>query len=470
MKSQLIIEDGFYPNPDRVRAAALNRKFSVVGNYPGYRTQGIASPELKIFLQRIVGRPIKGWVMRPEDYNGAYQYTTSSMNSWVHRDRTDWAGIVYLTPDAPLSGGTGFYRHKETGICEIPAGTGPQIRKLLDRDSSDMTKWDLIDQVGNVYNRLVLFRGRRSHRSMDYFGTDMHTGRLTQLFFFNTESRACVQIPRLEPDRIMAPKEWEPPAERPKVTMLIFTTSRYDYLEQMLHTFYKNVDTSQVALHTLLIDDYPQRRDEERLMQLIRMYGVDQWIFNDENIGYAKSWERAWKTVHADTDYIWHQEEDFCYDEPVDMLDLIAAFEESPIELTQLVLKRQVWFESNDWVKDVNEGRGGTEVEYGDRRMIISQRMFNANPCLYKRWVIEEDYPFAPQETIGAILKERYPERYSAFYGGRLDAPRCMHIGDVTRGIRHDEKDPAHQKFKHFDPNKEYESRSGRLLPSGGES
>jgi hypothetical protein len=42
-------------------------------------------------------------------------------------------------------------------------------------------------KVGNIYNRLVLYRGDMFHSSLDYFGKDLKDGRLFQTFFFNTE-------------------------------------------------------------------------------------------------------------------------------------------------------------------------------------------------------------------------------------------------------------------------------------------
>ena len=50
-----------------------------------------------------------------------------------------------------------------------------------------MTKWELVNQVSNVYNRLILFRADQWHTSQVYFGNTMETGRLTQVFFFTTE-------------------------------------------------------------------------------------------------------------------------------------------------------------------------------------------------------------------------------------------------------------------------------------------
>jgi len=57
----------------------------------------------------------------------------------------------------------------------------------IDTYSQDMTKWNLIDRVGNVFNRLILFDSKRFHMSMDYFGDSKENGRLFQVFFFSTE-------------------------------------------------------------------------------------------------------------------------------------------------------------------------------------------------------------------------------------------------------------------------------------------
>jgi hypothetical protein len=55
-------------------------------------------------------------------------------------------------------------------------------------DGYDMTKWDLVDKIGNRYNRLIIYRGDLYHASLDYFGNNLHNGRLFQTFFFCTEN------------------------------------------------------------------------------------------------------------------------------------------------------------------------------------------------------------------------------------------------------------------------------------------
>ena len=57
----------------------------------------------------------------------------------------------------------------------------------IDEDNQDLTKWTLVDRIGNVYNRMVIFNAKQYHCSLDYFGTNKENGRLFQVFFFSTE-------------------------------------------------------------------------------------------------------------------------------------------------------------------------------------------------------------------------------------------------------------------------------------------
>lgn len=193
MRVNTLIVDNFYTNVDEVRDFALSQEFSVTGNYPGNRTKSFADDDIKEHINSLI-RPLAGEInyWTDDEYNGAYQYTTQYERSWIHADsNTSWAALVYLTPNAPLSGGTGLFRHKETGLEMAPKlSDGTTDTKLLDKiynDSQDMTKWEMTDRIANKYNRLVLYRGDLFHISLDYFGTNKENGRLFQTFFFSTE-------------------------------------------------------------------------------------------------------------------------------------------------------------------------------------------------------------------------------------------------------------------------------------------
>ena len=94
--------------------------------------------------------------------------------------------MLYLTPNAPVDSGTGIFRYKD-GTRTVSEARVKDNVKLLDSHSQDYTKWELVDKVGNIFNRLILFNSTQYHASLEYFGTNKENGRLFQVFFFSTE-------------------------------------------------------------------------------------------------------------------------------------------------------------------------------------------------------------------------------------------------------------------------------------------
>ena len=193
----IIVIDNFYNNALDVRKYILTQNFSVRGNYPGQRTISYATEELKNIIQKYV-EPFAGKITKfpiPKTdlsdsatiYNGAFQYTVASDRSWIHTDKwNNWAGVLFLTPDAPLSAGTAFYRFYD-GTMSQEDSKCLNNQKTIERFTQDLTKWDLVDRVGNIFNRLILFNAHNYHMSLDYFGDKKENGRLFQVFFFSTE-------------------------------------------------------------------------------------------------------------------------------------------------------------------------------------------------------------------------------------------------------------------------------------------
>lgn len=185
MRTNLLVIDDFYNNVDSVREFALAQKFNIKGNYPGLRTKNFINESTKDQIQRVVhfdAGNITDWMDDDNHFTGSFQITNSSNRSWIHTDDpNNWAGVLYLTPDAPPSSGTGFYRSKINGSLygknHIEYGV----------NNKDKTYWELVNEVHNIYNRLILFRSDQWHAPMNYFGCDNETGRLTQVFFFTTE-------------------------------------------------------------------------------------------------------------------------------------------------------------------------------------------------------------------------------------------------------------------------------------------
>ena len=199
VKGSLIIVDNFYNNVNEVRSFVLTQEFTVKGNYPGQRTVSYATEDLKNIIQKYV-EPFAGKITEfpipKEDqsdaaaiYNGSFQYTVARDRSWIHTDKwNNWAGVLFLTPEAPLSAGTAFYRFMDGSRSQEDTNF-LQNQEQIDRFTQDLTKWELVDRVGNVFNRLILFDAHNYHMSQDYFGDSKENGRLFQVFFFSTEKK-----------------------------------------------------------------------------------------------------------------------------------------------------------------------------------------------------------------------------------------------------------------------------------------
>ena len=196
----LIVIDNFYENPYEVREFALKQIFNEGGKYhPGYRTQNFATIEHKYMFESILSpfiEKITTFYLTNDRTmsNGAFQYNTSYNKSWIHRDNYNtsndgganniWSAIIYLTPDAPVSSGTGFFQFMD-GTMRYDDLKITNSESDIIKYEQDITKWKLVNNVGNIFNRLILFPSSQYHMSMDYFGTDKYDSRLIQIFFFD---------------------------------------------------------------------------------------------------------------------------------------------------------------------------------------------------------------------------------------------------------------------------------------------
>lgn len=182
---RLWIVDDFYEDPMSVREFALKQKYHEGGfgrGYIGRRTeQQFLFPGLKEKFEEIIGRKITLW----EDHgmNGRFQVAWAGEALVYHCDDQRWAGMLYLTPDAPFECGTTLYAHRKTGIRH---NSHPEILSTFKPESTlDRTPYQPVDVAGNVFNRLVIFDAGCIHSASEYFGFNMANARLWQMFFFD---------------------------------------------------------------------------------------------------------------------------------------------------------------------------------------------------------------------------------------------------------------------------------------------
>jgi|TARA_B110000977_G_C10867119_1_gene412052 hypothetical protein len=179
--------ENFYTDPDYVRQEALNMEwFDKKGNHPGKRTNPIKDISVKNKIETEINRTIIDWDADWNTYSGVFNLCTQQDRCWIHSDwGTTWACVIYLTPDAPLSSGTGLYKHNKTGFRSPPKDKA--FADEIAKDGLDFTAWEVTDVIGNVYNRAVVYEGHYYHSAVQYFGHSPEYCRLHQTFFFSTK-------------------------------------------------------------------------------------------------------------------------------------------------------------------------------------------------------------------------------------------------------------------------------------------
>lgn len=183
----VVVVDNFYDNVNDVRALALAQNFAPDLRYhKGKRTSTkFIAPGTKQLFESLLGKKIVKWA--EFEYNGIFQYCTAEDPLVYHSDVQSYAAAVYLTPDAPVETGTSFYRSKKYPTVRKVGVSDLNYENVFEGGFYDKTKFELVDTVGNVYNRLVMWDARLIHSASQYFGTNKDNSRLFHLFFFDVE-------------------------------------------------------------------------------------------------------------------------------------------------------------------------------------------------------------------------------------------------------------------------------------------
>ncbi len=184
-KHRIFVIDDFYTNPHELRKFAVNQWYFDDQGYEGLRTRKqFFFKGVKEKFEQTIGEKITVW--EEHGMNARFQNHKADFRPVYHCDSQTWAAAVYLNPDAPYEAGTSFYAHKETGL----RGGEPNIGEAFDDNTwVDPTKYFKIDTAANIFNRCVIWDAKLIHAAPTYFGWDIDSARLTQVFFFDTAGK-----------------------------------------------------------------------------------------------------------------------------------------------------------------------------------------------------------------------------------------------------------------------------------------
>jgi hypothetical protein len=180
----IVVVDDFLDNPDAIRKLALAQTFEADDRY--YKGKRSRERFLREFDHRVFARLLYGAIDNWEHHamSGRFQFCVPSDPLVYHADGQTHAGTIYLTPDAPPESGLSLWRSKVTGVRR-PSRNVETDSKTFDGNLLDPTKWELVDKIGNVYNRLVLWDATMIHSASCYFGNALPNARLFWMFFFD---------------------------------------------------------------------------------------------------------------------------------------------------------------------------------------------------------------------------------------------------------------------------------------------
>lgn len=190
----------FYENPDEIRKYALAQKYTYCHEMRGieYVFPGSRTKDLKDLSQSLYEKVCKKLISVfhiPEHDVMRWQINTSFQivegeygHGLIHQDQnTVFAGVLYLTPEAPLDSGTSLFRknanYDEDLYWQQVKANDERFKRKESIDFSYHEMFDEVVRVNNVYNSLILFEGDIYHCANHFFGETKQDSRLAQVFF-----------------------------------------------------------------------------------------------------------------------------------------------------------------------------------------------------------------------------------------------------------------------------------------------
>lgn len=201
----ILVVDDFYRQPDEIRERALALSYAPDERYfKGLRSQPYLLPFVKEEFERLLGVRVTDWLAQP--MNGVFQKTTSAEPLVWHSDTQSYAAAIYLTPGPKIQhpaergrlitspervgAGTSFWRDFMLGHRRPSPDPAVNAEMYSEFNLTHPGNWELVDRVGSVYNRLVLWDAQLIHSATSYERFTAESPRLVQLFFFNVDAGA----------------------------------------------------------------------------------------------------------------------------------------------------------------------------------------------------------------------------------------------------------------------------------------
>lgn len=209
------------------------------------------------------------------------------------------------------------------------------------------------------------------------------------------------------------------------VTLIVITDGR-DTLGPTLASAAENLRGD--FTRRILVNDAGDAQTSARLHQ--ELGGIFE-IVSGPRTGFAGAVRKAWAQIDPDDGgYVFHLEDDFTFERPVDVDAMTAVLVSDP-RLVQVALKRQP-------VNHVELDAGGVVECWPDEWKdhdhphphLTASLWFTTNPSLYRTDLTRRGWPDCSGSE--AEFARRLPAGWRmAYMGNRTDPPWVRHIGDT---------------------------------------
>lgn len=163
------------------------------------------------------------------------------------------------------------------------------------------------------------------------------------------------------------------------------------------------------------------------------------YIFHRENLGLAAAVNSAWGCVGSGIDYIFHMEDDFIFNEKINIKKMIHIIEAEP-NITQVSLKRQpvsseeiaaggfMNFKTFEPI-ECKIYWGGEELNWVEHRSF-----FTLNPSIIPKVIFEQGWPEGNEAGMAERLYCEGSDYWGSYYGNLGSPPKVTHIGHYRSG------------------------------------
>lgn len=188
--------------------------------------------------------------------------------------------------------------------------------------------------------------------------------------------------------------------------------------------------------------------------------GVDRWVIHDDSgdvdyrrwlidtftaaevvsthgrSGFGGAIRSAWThlTAAGTTGHVFHLEDDFTFNRPVDLADLVTVLDHHP-HLAQIALLRQAWNPQEKAAGGIIQLNPGdfTPRETLGVPWLEHRRFFTTNPCLYRADLMSREWPTGDQSE-GRFGLDLVRTGWAFAVAGHGEE-WVTHIGDTRAGV-----------------------------------